>query len=222
MIGFNSLEQLFAYANLLCTSVETKVQIEMQLDNWILDLSSINACNQSISKLKTLLIDTEQMDIQNPDIQLLYTLMIKRLKKERITKLAKNTLSLIEIDVRTETSAIALHSKILNVLHGLVNQNIQLKKGESKPSSKAITSTVSTDRVEPEEEGQSTPSEGGAKPKKPINKKRRMNQNPKKLQRQPRLHLQRRTQACLQIKLITVQVMKKVMTKIIVQDLLNH
>ena len=111
VIGFNSLEQLFAYPNLLCTSVETKVQTEMQLDNWVLDLSSINACNQSISKLKTLLIDTEQMDIQNPNTQLLYTLMIKRLKKEKITTLAKNTLSLIEPDVRTETSAIALHSK---------------------------------------------------------------------------------------------------------------
>ncbi len=106
--------------------------------------------------------------------------MIKRLKKERITKLAKNTLSLIEIDVRTETSSIALHSKILNVLHGLVNQNLQFKNGESKPTSKAITSTASTDRVEPEEEEghQPTPSEGGAKPKKPINKKKKNQTKP--------------------------------------------
>ena len=90
-------------------------------------------------------------------------------------------MSLVEIDVRTETSAIALHSKILNVLHGLVNQNLQFKRSDNKPSSKAITSTVSTDRVEQEEEGQSTSQDGGAKPKKPVNKKKKNETKPKEV-----------------------------------------
>ncbi len=126
-----SLEEVFQFASINSSSIPTKAETEASLDNWSIDLRSFPQLNESIGRLKQLIIDAQQWDY-GPDgrginKRLLFEMMVQKIRKGpvRIPKFVESKLESFLIDIQKEKSPVAMHELLIGILRHLVISNQQ-------------------------------------------------------------------------------------------------
>ena len=117
----NSLDHIFALASLNASTTHTKAELDARLEGWRLNTSSQIGLIDSIGTLKTLVADAEGFDYSQGDQQKLYALMIRRVKREKLSALVDRNLEEARIRIEQEYDPITLHEIFLAALKGAVS-----------------------------------------------------------------------------------------------------
>lgn len=113
------LETIFKFANLQSSSVATRAEIEYRIDHWKLDTSNTRALGESLGELKILLIEAEGLDYTAIDIPYLFSLMIKRIKREPLPPYVRRKLDEFSFDLRTNDDPIDLQNTLQVILRSV-------------------------------------------------------------------------------------------------------
>lgn len=110
------LRQVFKFANMQSSIVQTRAEVEAKIESWKLDSSSTRGLSESLSELKILIVESEQMDYARIDVQALFALMVKRIKRERLTAFARRKLDEFLYELRSNSDQLELLYHLQTIL----------------------------------------------------------------------------------------------------------
>ena len=115
----SNIDQIFSFANLACTSTYTRLELDNLLETWKLNYENNVLLNESISNLKTILINATGLSIDRIDQTTLYLDMLKRIRREKLPPFTIRQLDETRLQVEVESDPIELHRLILAPLKSL-------------------------------------------------------------------------------------------------------
>ena len=116
-----SLENVFKLVNINCSTLSTKAELEVKIENWSLNTSSHQALSESLCVLKALHLDTDDFSCNGDTQNELFIALLKRIKRESLSPFVKRQLEEARIFLEVETNPIVLHEILLSALRGMVN-----------------------------------------------------------------------------------------------------
>lgn len=122
-----NLSEIFNFASVNSSAIPTKAETEANLDLWTLDVSSFANLNESIGRLKQLIIDSQQWDYnEGIDQRLLFEMIVSKVKKStKVPKYVESKLDSFLVDIKNEKSHSTIHELLLGILRNLVISNSQ-------------------------------------------------------------------------------------------------
>jgi hypothetical protein len=110
----NTLEEIFDLASLSCTTLYTKLELDSLIEAWRINLESYATMNESLGRLKCLISDASDLEVMSPN--LLYSEMVKRIKRERLPGYILRNLDDLTLRIAREDNLLVMHEYLLAAL----------------------------------------------------------------------------------------------------------
>ena len=128
-----NLEDIFYLASTNSVAILTPAELDKKLEDWQLDVSSLQKLNESLGQLKAISIEVLRMPIEKVCHKTLFMGMVKRIKREKsLTQVTIRKLDEAMYEIERETNPVELHKLLLAPLKEVVGY--QARRGSwSKP-----------------------------------------------------------------------------------------
>ena len=180
-LGSMNLEDIFYLASTNSVAILTPAELDKKLEEWQLDVSSLQKLNESLGQLKATSIEVLRMPIEKVCHKTLFLGMVKRIKREKSLHPATiRKLDEAMFEIERETNPVELHKLLLAPLKEVVGY--QARRGSwSKPYQVHAFETAVATIDAKMTHAQPQTNNGGTKPKqKKQNKKPGQDSNPNK------------------------------------------
>ena len=128
-----NLEDIFYLASTNSVAILTPAELDKKLEEWQLDVSSLQKLNESLGQLKAISIEVLRMPIEKVCHKTLFMGMVKRIKREKsLTQVTVRKLDEAMFEIERESNPVELHKLLLAPLKEVVGY--QARRGSwSKP-----------------------------------------------------------------------------------------
>ena len=132
-LGSINLEDIFNLASTNSVAILTPAELDKKLEEWQLDVSSLQKLNESLGKLKATSIEVLRMPIERVNHQTLFMGMVKRIKREKwLPQSTVRKLDEAMLEIEREPNPVELHKLLLAPLKEVVGY--QARRGSwNKP-----------------------------------------------------------------------------------------
>ena len=120
-LGSMNLEDIFYLASTNSVAILTPAELDKKLEEWQLDVSSLQKLNESLGQLKAISIEVLRMPIEKVCHKTLFMGMVKRIKREKsLTQVTVRKLDEAMFEIERESNPVELHKLLLAPLKEVV------------------------------------------------------------------------------------------------------
>ena len=118
-----NLEDIFYLASTNSVAILTPAELDKKLEDWQIDVSSLQKLNESLGQLKAISIEVLRMPIEKVCHKTLFMGMVKRIKREKsLTQVTIRKLDEAMFEIEREANPVELHKLLLAPLKEVVGE----------------------------------------------------------------------------------------------------